>query len=78
MLMVGYVEVEENTHVPVYLSVPDIVHEMILEVIMDEAYEIMGAVCILVGFRVRGSRGRIVIDRSEGRQDRISVKSILN
>ena len=76
--MVGYVEVEANTHVPVYLSVPDIVHEMILEVIMDEAYEIMGAVCILVGFRVKGSRGRIVIDRSEGRQDRISVKSILN
>ena len=76
MLIVGYIEVEANTHVPVYLSVPDIVHEMILEVIMDEAYEIMGAVCILVGFRVRGSRGRIVIDRSEERQDRISVKSI--
>ena len=63
MLMVGYVEVEANTHVPVYLSVPDIVHEMTLEVFMDEAYEVMGAVCILVGFRVRGSRGRIVIDR---------------
>ena len=61
--MVGYVEVEANTHVPVYLSVPDIVHEMTLEVFMDEAYEVMGAVCILVGFRVRGSRGRIVIDR---------------
>ena len=61
--MVGYVEVEVNTHVPIYLSVPDIVHEMTLEVIMDEAYEIMGAVCILVGFRVRGSRGRIVINR---------------
>ena len=74
--MVDYVEVEANTHVPVYLSVPDIVHEMILEVIMDEAYEIMGAVCILVGFRVKGSRGRIVIDRSEERQDRISVKSV--
>ena len=76
--MVGYVEVEVNTHVPIYLSVPDIVHEITLEIIMDEAYEVMGAVCILVGFRVRGSRGRIVIDRSEGRQDRISVKSILN
>ena len=76
--MVDYVEVEANTHVPVYLSVPDIVHEITLEIIMDEAYEVMGAVCILVGFRVRGSRGRIVIDRSEGRQDRISVKSILN
>ena len=63
MFMVGYVEVEVNTHVPIYLSVPDIVHDMTLEVIMDEAYEIMGAVCILVGFRVRGSRGRIVIDR---------------
>ena len=61
--MVGYVEVEANTHVPVYLSVPDIVHEMTLEVFMDEAYEVMGAVCILVGFRVRGSRGRIVINR---------------
>ena len=61
--MVGYVEVEVNTHVPIYLSVPDIVHEMTLRVIMNEAYEIMGAVCILVGFRVRGSRGRIVIDR---------------
>ena len=61
--MVGYVEVEVNTHVPIYLSVPDIVHDMTLEVIMDEAYEIMGAVCILVGFRVRGSRGRIVINR---------------
>ena len=61
--MVGYVEVEVNTHVPIYLSVPDIVHEMTLEVFMDEAYEVMGAVCILVGFRVRGSRGRIVIDR---------------
>ena len=76
MLMVDYVEVEANTHVPVYLSVTDIVHEMTLEVFMDEAYEVMGAVCILVGFRVRGSRGRIVIDRSEERQDRISVKSI--
>ena len=74
--MVGYVEMEANTHVPIYLSVPDIVHEITLEIIMDEAYEVMGAVCILVGFRVRGSRGRIVIDRSEGRQDRISVKSI--
>ena len=74
--MVGYVEVEVNTHVSIYLSVPDIVHEMTLRVIMNEAYEIMGAVCILVGFRVRGSRGRIVIDRSEERQDRISVKSI--
>ena len=61
--MVGYVEVEVNTHVPIYLSVPDIVHDMTLEVIMDEAYEIMGAVCILVGFRVKGSRGRIVINR---------------
>ena len=61
--MVGYVEVEANTHVPVYLSVPDIVHEMTLQVFMDEAYEVMGAVCILVGFRVRGSRGRIVINR---------------
>ena len=61
--MVDYVEVEANTHVPVYLSVPDIVHEMTLEVFMDEAYEVMGAVCILVGFRVRGSRGRIVINR---------------
>ena len=61
--MVDYVEVEANTHVPVYLSVPDIVHEMTLEVFMDEAYEVMGAVCILVGFRVKGSRGRIVIDR---------------
>ena len=61
--MVDYVEVEANTLVPVYLSVPDIVHEMTLEVFMDEAYEVMGAVCILVGFRVRGSRGRIVIDR---------------
>ena len=76
--MVGYVKMEANTHVPIYLSVPDIVHEITLEIIMDEAYEVMGAVCILVGFRVRGSRGRIVIDRSEGRQDRISVKSILN
>ena len=65
--MVGYVEMEANTHVPIYLSVPDIVHEITLEIIMDEAYEVMGAVCILVGFRVRGSRGRIVIDRSEGR-----------
>ena len=74
--MVGYVEVEVNTHVPIYLSVPDIVHDMTLEVIMDEAYEIMGVVCILVGFRVRGSRGRIVVDRSEERQDRISVKSV--
>ena len=61
--MVDYVEVEANTLVPVYLSVPDIVHEMTLEVFMDEAYEVMGAVCILVGFRVRGSRGRIVINR---------------
>ena len=61
--MVGYVEMEANTHVPIYLSVPDIVHEITLEIIMDEAYEVMGAVCILVGFRVRGSRGRIVIDR---------------
>ena len=61
--MVGYVEVEANTRVPVYLSVPDIVHEMTLEVFMDEAYEVMGAVCILVGFRVKGSRGRIVINR---------------
>ena len=65
--MVGYVEMEANTHVPIYLSVPDIVHEITLEIIMDEAYEVMGAVCILVGFRVRGSRGRIVIDRNEER-----------
>ena len=61
--MVGYVEVEANTHVPAYLSAPDIVHEITLEIIMDEAYEVMGAVCILVGFRVKGSRGRIVINR---------------
>ena len=47
--MVGYVEVEVNTLVPIYLSRLDIVHEMVLESITNKAYdtyEVMGSVCM--------------------------------
>ena len=49
LLMVGYVEVEVNTLVPIYLSGLDIVHEMVLESITNKAYdtyEVMGSVCM--------------------------------
>ena len=49
--MVGYVEVEVNTLVPIYLSGIDIdiVHKMVLESITNKAYDIykvMGSVCM--------------------------------
>ena len=49
LLMVGYVEVEVNTLVPIYLSGLDIVHEMVLESITNKAYdtyEVMESVCM--------------------------------
>ena len=51
--MVGYVEVEVNTHVPIYLSGLDIVHEMVLESITNKAYdiyEVMGSVTLFDWF----------------------------
>ena len=46
--MVGYVEVEVNTLMPIYLSGLDIVHEMVLESITNKTYDtykVMGSVC---------------------------------
>ena len=53
--MVDYVEVEVevNTHVPIYLSGLDIVHEMVLESITNKAYdiyEVMGSVTLFDWF----------------------------
>ena len=59
--MVGYVEVEVNTHVPIYLSGLDIVHEMVLESITNKAYdiyEVMGSVTLFDWFLCKmGAKG---------------------
>ena len=63
LLMVGYVEVEVNTLVPICLSGIDIdiVHEMVLESITDKAYdtyEVMGSVTLFDWFLCKmGAKG---------------------
>ena len=61
MLMVGYVEVEVNTHVPIYLSGLDIVHDMVLESVTNKAYdiyEVMGSVTLFDWFLCKmGAKG---------------------